>query len=158
MAQLKHQGFGQIRIAPQELRQLWEKFLVRQRVARKIAEEPHLQLVPAHPAHKLDAPEQQEIVDGRDQALGGGYLQVLLRQNDRAIFVADAAEDFVVANLALGQANHRLQIQIHPIFFQSDPDDVQNFRWAEILRRNLWGDVLGHCVRAAGGAFVRQFF
>src|SRR3546814_11755051 len=80
-----------------------EEGVVAQRVTGDVAEEVELLAAVLHLAHKLDAADQQHVVDGGDNALALGQTDVLFRQDHVAVRGAQPREALVVAPLALRQ-------------------------------------------------------
>src|SRR3546814_18964761 len=78
-----------------------EEGVVAQRVTGDVAEEVELLAAVLHLAHKLDAADQQHVVDGGDTALALGQTDVLFRQDHVAVRGAQTREALLVAPLAL---------------------------------------------------------
>ena len=110
---------------PHIVQELGEEFLVGQGVAGNVAEDADVAALLGQAAHDLHAAEQQQIVDHAHQARLAGDLHILGRHDDLAVLVAQARQRFVIAQLALRQADDGLQIKIDAIFFQGRADGFQ---------------------------------
>ena len=82
-------------------------------------------------AHDLHAAEQQQIVDHAHQPGRFGDLDVLRRHDQRTVFGPEPRQRLVEAQLALRQADDRLQIEIDAVFFQAGADGFQQVGFAQ---------------------------
>ena len=76
-------------------------------------------------AHDLGAAEQQQVVDGGDQTLALGHRQVFGGHHHPAGAVAQAGEALVEDGAALGQGDHRLQVEVDAVLGQGVLDRAQ---------------------------------
>src|SRR3546814_8005621 len=76
---------GEIAVDLQEGDEVAEEGVVAQRVTGDVAEEVELLAAVLHLAHKLDAADQQHVIDGGDDALALGKADVIFRQDNVAV-------------------------------------------------------------------------
>src|SRR5512137_167280 len=101
-----------------EFQELREELGIRQRVARYIAEHTDVALLLGEAAYDLHAAKKQKIVDDRHESGRRGDLDILRRHDDRAVFGAQARQGLIEAQLALRQADDRLEIKINAVLLQ----------------------------------------
>jgi len=90
-----------------------------QSLAGDVAEDADVAALLGQAAHDLHAAEQQQIVHHAHQARLAGHRDILGRHDDLAIVIAQPRQRLVIAQLALRQADHRLQIKIDAILFEA---------------------------------------
>ena len=133
--------------------ELREELLVRERIAGDVAEDRDLFGLHRQAADDLHAAEQEQVVHHAHQPRGGSHFHVLRRHDHRAVFGAQARQRFVIAQLALRQADDGLQVEIDAVFFQRGTDGFQKLRLAQrlqIILRLHGGLLLEHVRRRRG--------
>ena len=125
LTQFEDQGVLQVAVLAEEVEELGEEGFVAQRGQRYVAEDAYLAILSRQAAHDLGAAEQQQVVDGGQQALALGHRQVFGGHHDPVGRVAQAGEAFVEDGPALGQGDDRLQIEVDAVFRQGVMDGLE---------------------------------
>src|SRR6185437_7425257 len=118
LRKLEDDLIGEVAIATHELEKWREELRIDHRVAGNVAEDADVALLLRQTAHNLYAAEEEQVVDNRHQALRRGELDVLGRHDDRSVFAAQARQRLIEAQLALRQADDRLEIEIDATLFE----------------------------------------
>src|SRR3546814_5629444 len=105
--------------------EITEEAAIAQRMLRDVADEAELEIALPELAQKLDAAEQQHVVDGGDQPRPLRQAVILLRHDHQPVAGAYSREAFVEPALALRQADDRLQRQLDPFLLQPPAQDIE---------------------------------
>jgi hypothetical protein len=143
LADLEDQRRGQVAVGAQEVVELREEVFVGEARRRDVAEDADPALLLRQPAHDLHAAEQQEVVDGGDQARRLGDRQVFRRHDHPARGVAQPRVALVIGRAPLRQADHRLQVEVDAVVGQRLADDLHHPRRPGLGPGPTGGEVRG---------------
>ncbi len=125
LAQFEDQGLVQVAVLARNSRNCGKKVSSPKRRQGDVAEDADLAVLPRQTAHDLGAAEQQQVVDGGDQALALGDGQIFGRHHHAVGRVAQAGEALVEDGPALGQGDDRLEVEVDAVLGEGVVDGLQ---------------------------------